>query len=630
MNDQIKELQQQAMDKGMVLVDSNATEALFTDCQAAVTQADALCEVINPENKPFESKYKARDLLDEIVKRFEATKAIATLEGNKDLIARIRPAQAALQTKIGTICWDCEEPHNAQMELERACTFYFPGLIEKIEGLAGEGVDMSLWADAKGLVDFEKLLASTHPQVDAYDKKYLADGMKCLNILGILWSGRGQPAKAVCFLLTANQLFHHNNTTGTVDEAVNNAITHNLFYLAQAYGHLQDSFHSSSYCQQTLQRQLTTGLADIHATLEWIKNCVGIADYYLALQQYGSAGCILASAEKVLKENVIKVLYERMDLELAKPTDSTLPPMPPTDKKPNFVSGNLNAAEIEADLHRRWASMDVRILKRAVEHKSQLAMAEEMGIDLSKLEEDDNTDQNRLAALPKVDDKVCFFSNLPIAVPTLVNSKDIVTFDNARLVFLRAASRIENAKKYFVLDGYVTDHVGLLQDYSKLYHMLASFEPDIKRRTAMETRRLDMLLPLLTSLSKTSYDVLHKQLSYELGENVLVLMELKLDKLRLTSPELSEMSFKKSELEKYNEHCRMGLALFAHFIHMYAQNKDRGADRGYPHLITLPLHTLASDFLADVDEGKARCCCADVSPDYMSQVRSARRRSGRS
>ena len=50
-----------------------------------------------------------------------------------------------------------------------------------------------------------------------------------------------------------------------------------------------------------------------------------------------------------------------------------------------------------------------------------------------------------------------------------------------------------------------------MQEHSKLYHYLAGFESDAKRKLAMETRRVDMLLPLVKSLNKVSFEVLHKQ-----------------------------------------------------------------------------------------------------------------------
>ena len=59
--------------------------------------------------------------------------------------------------------------------------------------------------------------------------------------------------------------------------------------------------------------------------------------------------------------------------------------------------------------------------------------------------------------------------------------------------------------------GFVTEHVTLLQEQSKLYHYLSVFETDSKHRMAMERRRIELLLPLLDTLNRTAFENLHKQ-----------------------------------------------------------------------------------------------------------------------
>ena len=44
---------------------------------------------------------------------------------------------AAVQVKCGSISWEVEEPHNAQTDLELACEYYFPKLVDEIVDLAG-------------------------------------------------------------------------------------------------------------------------------------------------------------------------------------------------------------------------------------------------------------------------------------------------------------------------------------------------------------------------------------------------------------------------------------------------------------------------------------------------------------
>jgi hypothetical protein len=43
-------------------------------------------------------------------------------------------------------------------------------------------------------------------------------------------------------------------------------------------------------------------------------------------------------------------------------------------------------------------------------------------------------------------------------------------------VFLKALKSVEEAKSFFLFDGFVTDHVHLLRDTSRLYRHLAIFE----------------------------------------------------------------------------------------------------------------------------------------------------------
>lgn len=159
------------------------------------------------------------------------------------------------------------------------------------------------------------------------------------------------------------------------------------------------------------------------------------------------------------------------------------------------------------------------------------------------------------------------------------------------------------------LAGFVTDHTTLLQEHSKLYHYLSEFEADTKRKLAMQSRRFDLLNPLLGALNRSSYEVLHKQVSYELGEASLAMLDLKLDKIR-TKGEIDERMLKKVEVNKLNEFCKNAIAMFAHFTWMYAPASAGGsasspaatASRGAPHMQTLALHELVDAACSKPDE----------------------------
>lgn len=464
----MEEILSQAKEKGLYVVNSEEStlERLESDYRNVVEKVDRLCEVIDPDEKPFQSKYEARDSLDEYLKQLEANKTIAKLENKVEIVDKLKQLIAQVQTRLGSISWDCEEPHNAQTDLEMACNFYFPKLVSEVEGLVGQRDELlSNPATAENINPLEAANSVTAPNLPELTSSSYFDAMKCLNLLGILWAGRGQPLKSLYYLLGANSCYskyQHSialTQSPSVKDAkeIENVYTHNLFYLAQAYGNLKAMKKSSEYCHQTLQRQLTLGLADIKNALEWVKNCCGIGDYYLATQQYFSCSCALLSAERVLKEKVIATLYEEMERQLPSSETST----GKSNQKPNFVQGSLNAAEIEADLHRRFAILDVQILKQAAQRVRELQAADSMGVDPALVSsqyvnEEDNERYTALKALArdeKEGEKVAFFDDLWIAVMSLVRIADVNTFEDARKVFLRAAARIDSAKKYYVLDG---------------------------------------------------------------------------------------------------------------------------------------------------------------------------------
>lgn len=55
------------------------------------------------------------------------------------------------------------------------------------------------------------------------------------------------------------------------------------------------------------------------------------------------------------------------------------------------------------------------------------------------------------------------------------------------------------------MDGYVTDHIEILQDHSALFRGLAFFEEDLERRCKMHKRRVDMLEPICMGTALTLF-----------------------------------------------------------------------------------------------------------------------------
>lgn len=86
-----------AKSQGMMMVNSDETDALINECEEKIQEADELCDIVDPENKPFESKYKARDLLDKLLQRLEAARTVARLEAKRTTSEKLSQKIASIQ-----------------------------------------------------------------------------------------------------------------------------------------------------------------------------------------------------------------------------------------------------------------------------------------------------------------------------------------------------------------------------------------------------------------------------------------------------------------------------------------------------------------------------------------------------
>ena len=614
----LDDVKKQTGNNSLFLPNTDNIKELCDEYEKILITIDELCDKVDPESTPFVSKYEARDRIDEIVKRLEATYTVSILEGKKD-VARIMDRYVAnLRVKLGIICWDVEEPHNCQIELDLAAEFLTPGYVKQITDLTKEEELLGTEDGIKHINDdeivnktqnYEKhFVEPPNPKDDDGSSSELAvNQMKCLNMLGILWAGRGYKGRAFYYLQAVKSIYERIKTKSN---EIENIYTHNLFYLAQAYVHIGDARKSSYFCRETLQRQFNTNWNNPKEALDWAKNCAGLSDFYMSVGEYVKCSLTLASTEYALNQcSKILINYDK--------------------EKYRDIFDLLN--DVRVELYRRWAIFDVNILKRAYERQCMkehiMYMGEEWIPDAPYVEDDIGELKmviNSLEFIPMIttsttsnlpplppDDNISseklipkreFFKELPVTETPYINDGDIETFEVARLVFLRGMANAENAKKHFVLDGFVTDHVNLLQNQSKMYHYLSVFETDKKRKLAMEQRRLDMLLPIVNTINKNAFDALHKQLSYELGECYLSAIENKLDKLRDSNGEVDLKSLKKADITKVNNYAKGGLAMFAHYTYLFAKSEDRNKYSKNSPFEDLSIQELLSAACIDPDE----------------------------
>jgi hypothetical protein len=92
----------EAAAKGMYVVDPSDSDALLEEYEEKLSEAEALLVIQDPESTPYASKYKARETLDAILNKLEATKTVALMEGRRAHVGELSWRIAAAQVKLGT------------------------------------------------------------------------------------------------------------------------------------------------------------------------------------------------------------------------------------------------------------------------------------------------------------------------------------------------------------------------------------------------------------------------------------------------------------------------------------------------------------------------------------------------
>jgi hypothetical protein len=354
----IEELVEDAKSQGFYAVDQDLAkqEVVYDEWKTACAEATRLCAVEDPMETPYLSKYKARDVLDQVVNKLEATKAIASLEQRKEQIQQLNWRIASCRVRVGTISWEVDEPHNAQTDLELGASYFSPDFVEDVNLLVGEEPESEEGGEEEEKpLDPDFIKALVPPAIQLPPAAKVVDALKCLNMLGILWAGRGVVAKSLVYLRASKQLYMDHigkfviaKGKGWQEEKdeMESCYTHNLFYLAQAYGHLGDTMQSSEYCKETLQRQLAGGFGDGKTSaVDWVKNCLGISDFYMAMGQFKKSCAALLSARKVIANE------QEQEKEKEKEREGEESVWP----------------EQAADLSRRLANVDLVLFKRGFE-----------------------------------------------------------------------------------------------------------------------------------------------------------------------------------------------------------------------------------------------------------------------
>jgi len=302
------------------------------------------------------------------------------------------------------------------------------------------------------------------------------------------------------------------------------------FYFSQLYQTLGNQEKYAFYCQSTLQRQLKE--KDALDRKEWTRNALSLSEYYASIKRYRQAIHCMEAACKIA---------------------------------PEFNPDDDDDQQLRADIDKEWGKLYLSILQDSFnvmsneEHSVITANAtatanisnkvdnnnndkknEEKNEEVKKPETKDNNEikddknntnnanssnVNQIAleadSLLKLDKKLqldnslTLFANIKTKTPPEMHLGS--TFDECKELFVPGLKHLMNALNYYVLDGFVTDHVSIAQDVSKLYQYLAFFEKDVNNKCKMHKMRINLLKEIEKQLSPQAYADIVQLLCHEIG-----------------------------------------------------------------------------------------------------------------
>jgi KIF-binding protein len=412
-------------------------EFFYTIFQDTLESVDRLMVKPADQSRPYEHKYSARDLLQQLLShpRIKASDDPA------------RAAESLIEYILGVNHFETEEITESEKHYSKCLSLL---------------LTLPLSTQAKYLNTFQDVL----------------------NALGILRCNRGENQKGLEFFFKSQALYEslkniemqdfshtfadylsgQGNFRFIIQGGVNprkaeQNYTLTLFYMAQAYSKLGDKHKSASYCAETLKRQMISGDYDMK---DWAVNCINMAEYYVE-NGYIAQGIYILQCGMSIITGKRRKLRSTLNMQTGRAYRALLELAVDTDKQKKTPPEQLN---------------------------------------------------EQLLVLPMLSAQF-----IPQVFPTEIES--------AKEVFKIANGHFKTALEYFVIDGYVTEHIEMKKDVSALYKSLCYFESSDARVMAMLNRRLELIEGFTKEINKQSYSTLWQHLMNEVASIYLDIYELK-------------------------------------------------------------------------------------------------------
>ena len=220
-------------------------------------------------------------------------------------------------------------------------------------------------------------------------------------------------------------------------------------------------------CHLTLNRQLE--LKD-YDPVEWALNSATLSQYYFGKNMLKQSRHLLAASSYMLANF-------SADLEACELTD---------DQRGAAVE-NLKHRTADVDLC--FAKYCMYIIKTSIE---RLLQEDESATDSDAPQFKINTSCERFPLDLNVYEQQ-------------VTDQFVLTYEDAKHVFLEAQSYLNKAKEYYSLESEASQYARIIQDYASLFKHLAFFEDDTANQAKLHKRRADQLEAVQKELNPTFY-----------------------------------------------------------------------------------------------------------------------------
>ncbi|CAH8438058.1 unnamed protein product [Schistosoma rodhaini] len=165
-------------------------------------------------------------------------------------------------------------------------------------------------------------------------------------------------------------------------------------------------------------------------------------------------------------------------------------------------------------------------------------------------------------------------------------------YETASGIFRIILNCIMKAENFYTLQNHCIDAIGLIQDRSKAYRLMAVFEKNISRQCCMHKRRIDMLNNVLGQLNPNHYLHLCRQLTFELAEALSTLRDLK--RKLLDEIPLKECHVLAHYARKSDDLTKRAISVYRNFLELYGVHSGTTincSDDDIKPLIVTCLHT---------------------------------------